>query len=59
VARSVRHASLAWIGIVRLLSIVTGHWRNPLLVPVNLPFAFVGVVFAVGLTGGLLSLWAR
>jgi Cu/Ag efflux pump CusA len=52
------NASLAGIGIL-LLSIVTGHWRNLLLVPVNLPFAFVGGVFAVGLPGGLLSHWAR
>lgn len=50
------NASLAAIGIVILLSIVTGHWRNLLLVLVNLPFAFVGGVFAVLATGGLLSL---
>jgi Cu/Ag efflux pump CusA len=56
--RDLPNASLAGIGIL-LLSIVTGHWRNLLLVPVNLPFAFVGGVFAVGLPGGLLSLWAR
>lgn len=47
---------LAGAGIVLLLSIVTGHWRNLALVLINLPFAFVGGVFAVGLTGGLLSL---
>ena len=35
---------------------VTGHWRNLLLVLINLPFAFVGGVFALALTGGLLSL---
>ena len=46
------NASLAGIGIVLLLSIVTGHWRNLLLVLINLPFAFVGGVFAVALTGG-------
>lgn len=50
------NASLAGIGIVLLLSIVTGHWRNLLLVLINLPFAFVGGVLAVALTGGLLSL---
>ncbi|MCB8586377.1 efflux RND transporter permease subunit, partial [Escherichia coli] len=44
------------IGIVLLLSIVTGHWRNLVLVLINLPFAFVGGVFAVALTSGLLSL---
>lgn len=50
------NALLAGVGIVLLLSIVTGHWRNLLLVLINLPFAFVGGVFAVALTGGLLSL---
>ncbi|MBN8890470.1 MAG: efflux RND transporter permease subunit, partial [Rhodospirillales bacterium] len=47
---------LAAIGIVLLLSIVTGHWHNLVLILINLPFAFVGGVFAVALTGGLLSL---
>jgi Cu/Ag efflux pump CusA len=47
---------LAAFGIVLLLAIVAGHWRNLVLVLVNLPFAFVGGVFAVALTGGLLSL---
>lgn len=50
------NASLAGIGIVLLLSIVAGHWRNLTLVLINLPFAFVGGVFAVALTGGVLSL---
>ena len=35
---------------------VTGHWQNLMLVLINLPFAFVGGVFAVALTGGLISL---
>lgn len=47
---------LATIGIVLLLSLVTGHWRNLALVLINLPFAFVGGVIAVALTGGVLSL---
>lgn len=47
---------LAATGIILLLSFVTGHWRNLALVLINLPFAFVGGVFAVALTGGLLSL---
>jgi CzcA family heavy metal efflux pump len=47
---------LAAMGIVLLLSFVSGHWRNLALVLINLPFAFVGGVFAVALTGGLLSL---
>jgi Cu/Ag efflux pump CusA len=47
---------LAGTGIIVLLAMVTGHWRNLLLVMINLPFAFVGGVFALALTGGLLSL---
>jgi CzcA family heavy metal efflux pump len=50
------NALLTATGIVALLSMVTGHWRNLLLVLINLPFAFVGGVFAVAATGGLLSL---
>ena len=49
---------LAAVGIVLLLSIVTGTWRNLLLVLVNLPFALVGGVLAVFATGGTLSLGA-
>ncbi|RXH26367.1 acriflavin resistance protein [Bradyrhizobium nanningense] len=47
---------LAGTGIFVLLAMVTGHWRNLLLVMINLPFAFVGGVFALASTGGLLSL---
>ncbi|MCP3464793.1 efflux RND transporter permease subunit [Bradyrhizobium sp. CCGUVB23] len=47
---------LAGTGIILLLAMVTGHWRNLLLVLINMPFAFVGGVFALALTGGLLSL---
>jgi CzcA family heavy metal efflux pump len=43
-------------GIVLMLSIITGHWRNLLLVLANLPFAFVGGVLAALATGGVLSL---
>lgn len=50
------NALLTGTGIVLLLSMVTGHWRNLVLVLINLPFAFVGGVFAVAVTGGLLSL---
>jgi Cu/Ag efflux pump CusA len=50
------HAGLAGFGIVLLLAIVTGSAANLLLVLVNLPFAFVGGVAAVALTGGVLSL---
>lgn len=50
------NALLAGTGIIVLLSMVTGHWRNLLLVMINLPFALVGGVLALALTGGLLSL---
>ena len=46
----------AGVGIILLLSIVTRNWRNLLLILANLPFALVGGVLAVFLTGGLLSL---
>ena len=47
---------IAGVGIILLLSIVTRNWRNLLLILANLPFALVGGVLAVFLTGGLLSL---
>lgn len=47
---------MAAVGIVILLSIVTGNWRNLLLVLANLPFALIGGVLAVFGTGGLLTL---
>jgi CzcA family heavy metal efflux pump len=47
---------LAGLGIVLLLSIVMGDYRNLLLVLANLPFALVGGVFAALITGGDLSL---
>ncbi len=50
------NSSLATLGIVLLLSFVTNHWRNLVLVLINLPFAFVGGVVAVALTGSVLSL---
>lgn len=50
------NALVAAIGIVLLLSIVTGNWRNLVLVLVNLPFALAGGVLAVLVTGGTLSL---
>ena len=50
------HSSIAAIGIVLLLSIVTRNWRNLMLVLVNLPFALVGGVLAVFATGGVFSL---
>lgn len=47
---------LAMLGIVLLLSIVMGNYRNLLLVLLNLPLALVGGFFAGWLTGGNLSL---
>ena len=47
---------LAGLGIVLLLLVVMGNYRNLLLVLANLPFALVGGVLVVLLTGGNLSL---
>jgi len=44
------HAAVAGAGILMLLSVVLGHWRNLLVILVNLPFALVGGVLAVYLT---------
>ncbi|MHC2106888.1 efflux RND transporter permease subunit [Methylobacterium sp. WL64] len=50
------HAALAGFGIVLLLAVVTGSGANLLLVLVTLPFAGLGGVAAIVLTGGVLSL---
>jgi len=50
------HSSVAGIGILLLLATVFREPRNLLLVLVNLPFAMVGGVFAVALTGSSLSI---
>ena len=47
---------VAGLGIIMLLAVVTGSWRNVLLVLVNMPFALVGGVLAVFATGGVLTL---
>jgi CzcA family heavy metal efflux pump len=52
------HFALVTAGIVMLLSIVMGHWRNLLLLLVNLPLALVGGVLIVLATGGVLSVGA-
>lgn len=52
------NALIAGIGIVLLLSIVTRNVNNLLLVLTNLPFAFVGEVFAIFASRGALSLGA-
>jgi len=48
--------TIAFIGIVLVLALITRNWRNLLLVLVNLPFAFIGGVLAAFITGGVLSL---
>jgi Cu/Ag efflux pump CusA len=47
---------IAGAGIILLLSIVTRNWHNLLLTLANLPFALVGGVLAVFMSGGMLSL---
>ena len=47
---------LAGLGIILLLSVVMGNYRNLLLVLLNLPFALVGGVLIALITGGNLSL---
>ncbi|MDA8241970.1 MAG: efflux RND transporter permease subunit [Nitrospiraceae bacterium] len=59
-ARSARdlliHSLLAGTGIILLLSIVLGNYRNVLLVLLNLPFALTGGLLIALATGGRLSL---
>ena len=52
------HSSIAGVGVVLLLSMVFGSARNLLLVLANMPFALVGGVLAVFLTGGWLTVGA-
>jgi CzcA family heavy metal efflux pump len=47
------HSGIAAIGIVLLLSVVLGHWRNLLLVLLNLPLALTGGVLALHVAGAL------
>jgi CzcA family heavy metal efflux pump len=49
---------VAGLGILLLLLVVTGNWRNVLLVLANMPFALVGGVLAIFATGGVLTLGA-
>jgi CzcA family heavy metal efflux pump len=49
------HSLMAGAGIVLLLAVLFGSWRQVLLILANLPFALVGGVLAVFATGGLLS----
>ncbi len=41
------HSAIAAVGILLLLSVVLGHWRNLLVILVNLPFALAGGVLVV------------
>jgi len=43
------HAAIAAVGILLLLSVVLGHWRNVVVVLCNLPFALAGGVLIVWL----------
>jgi len=47
------HGGIALVGILMLLYVVLGNWRNVVLVLINLPFALVGGVFAAFLTSTL------
>jgi Cu/Ag efflux pump CusA len=49
-------AVLALVGIVLLLYVDFQSWRPTLLVACTIPFALIGSVFAVTLSGGVLSL---
>ncbi|HZT30105.1 MAG TPA: efflux RND transporter permease subunit [Bryobacteraceae bacterium] len=48
-------SGMAAVGIVLLLAVVFGNLRNLLLVLLNLPFALVGGVLAVFVTGGWMT----
>ena len=50
------HSALAGIGIIMLISIVAGNYRNAALILLNLPFALAGGVFVALATGGFLSI---
>jgi Cu/Ag efflux pump CusA len=45
------HSAIAAVGILILLSVAFAHWRNLLLVLANVPFALMGGVLAVWITG--------
>ncbi len=50
------YALIAGAGIIMLLSVVLAHYRNVLLVLLNLPFALAGGMIAVAAAGGVLSI---
>src|SRR5262249_61917474 len=45
------HAAIASVGVVVPLAVGRGSWRNLVLLLVNLPFALVGGVVAVAISG--------
>jgi Cu/Ag efflux pump CusA len=47
------NSGIAAVGIIILLIVVTGNWRNLMLILANVPFALVGGVLAVWVTGKL------
>ncbi|MGN6368957.1 MAG: efflux RND transporter permease subunit [Phycisphaerae bacterium] len=52
------YSGFSILGIMLLLSVVMGNWRNLMLVLINLPLALVGGVVAILVTGTGLSLGA-
>jgi Cu/Ag efflux pump CusA len=52
----IMNSLIAGLGILVLLSVVTGSTRNVMLVLANMPFAMVGGVLAVFATGGVLTI---
>ncbi|MCK9911571.1 efflux RND transporter permease subunit, partial [Microbacteriaceae bacterium K1510] len=54
----IMNSLIAGLGILVLLSVVTGSTRNVILVLANMPFAMVGGVLAVFATGGVLTIGA-
>ena len=50
------HAAIAAVGIILLLSVAFGNARSVILILAMTPFAMVGGVLAVALTGGTLSI---
>src|SRR5207237_5816477 len=44
------NSAIAAVGILLLLGVVTGNWKNLLLILANVPFALVGGVLTVFLT---------
>jgi Cu/Ag efflux pump CusA len=52
------HSAMAAIGVVMLLMLAFPDWRSVSLILVNVPFALVGGVVAVALSGGSISIGA-